>query len=240
MDDLVPSSQFPPPSPSSTFKPLPSDPHSLVGSNSRTFPLAVQHFRSLLLRAATQHEERRQMGANAHFVASKRSWFGAMEMLVDGYREVVDKAQRTTVDSTFSRTSTIDVDIPSAAATRDVIAVPSKRRRLARIRQMRQSSQHLLTFSSDKSTQAICSTSNSCPHLTCMRSWLINWLNHSSSPRDFGPPPFRLPFAQVDINLGSAHSPASSSWVCSEHLRPSLSTLRLSCPKLFRLSHFCL
>lgn len=156
MDDLLPT---PPshPSSSTTFKPLPPDPHSLVGSNSPTFPLAVKVFRSLLLRAATQHEERRQMGANAHFVASKRSWFGAMEMLVDGYREVVDKAERLTTDLTLSRSSTIEVDIVSSEPTQDLIAAPSRRRRLPRLRRLRRSSGGLITFSNDKRTQAMCS-----------------------------------------------------------------------------------
>ncbi|GAA6016803.1 hypothetical protein JCM11491_001812 [Sporobolomyces phaffii] len=155
MDDLL---SGPTPTPSNGFKPLPADPHSLVGANSPTFPLAVEMYRSLLVRSATQHEERRRMGAAAHLVASKRSWFGAMEMLVDGYREVINRAEHGVIP-TLSRIPTMELDIVTqgaATVTSEGIATSTKRRRLPKMRRIRRSPKALVTFSNDKSTQALC------------------------------------------------------------------------------------
>ena len=157
MDDLL---STPPPSspPGTAFKPLPTNPHSLVGSSSPTFPLAVKMYHELLTRAATRHEERRQMGNNAHLVASKRSWFSAMEMLINGYREVVAKAESDT--TSLSRTSTVEFDIVTEDAKEDkieeIVKLPQRRRKLAKMKRLRQSSRALLTFSDDKETQALC------------------------------------------------------------------------------------
>ncbi|GAA5905966.1 glycosyltransferase family 4 protein [Sporobolomyces salmoneus] len=152
MDDLL---STPPPTPSSSigFKPLPPNPHTLVGSSSPTFPRAVEVYRSLLVRAATQHEERRRMGLAAHKIASKRSWFGAMEMLVDGYREVITKAESKS-DLSLSRTSTIEFDIVTGNSSTEEVEEPATMPR--RRRRLRQSSQALITFSKDESTQALC------------------------------------------------------------------------------------
>ncbi|GAA5979165.1 hypothetical protein JCM5350_007088 [Sporobolomyces pararoseus] len=157
MDDLL-STPPPSPPPGTAFKPLPTNPHSLVGSSSPTFPLAVKMYHDLLTRAATQHEERRQMGNNAHLVASKRSWFSAMEMLINGYREVVARAESDT--TSLSRTSTREFDIVTEDAKEDkieeIVKIPQRRRKLAKMKRLRQSPRALLTFSDDKETQALC------------------------------------------------------------------------------------
>lgn len=133
-----------------TFKPLPSDPHSLVGSSAPTFPRAVEMYRALLVRAATRHDERRQMGSAAHAVASKRSWFGAMEMLVDGYREVIARAGTGTGTGRV-RAPRLEIVTGDATTERvsDMVPAATKRRRLQR------SSRALVTLSKKKSTQAI-------------------------------------------------------------------------------------
>ncbi|KAM0786340.1 hypothetical protein ACM66B_001812 [Microbotryomycetes sp. NB124-2] len=135
MDDLVPEnaatnkSNSPPPS-YSTFKPLPSNPHSLVGSDAPTFSLAVSMYRSLLVELASDHDLRRKMGTKAALEASTKSWHGAMEMLVDGYRDVVTRHEQGVLSSSknkrhqavdekqlkdlkleLSRQSTLEVDV---------------------------------------------------------------------------------------------------------------------------------
>ena len=131
-----------------TFTPLPSDPHSLVGSSAPTFPRAVEMYRALLVRAATRHDERRQMGSAAHAVASKRSWFGAMEMLVDGYREVIARAGTGTGSVRAPRLEIVTGDSTTERES-DMVPAATKRRRLQR------SSRALVTLSREKSTQAI-------------------------------------------------------------------------------------
>ncbi|GAA5888093.1 hypothetical protein JCM16303_001502 [Sporobolomyces ruberrimus] len=152
MDDLLPNGPKMPTNPAA-FKPLPTDPHSLVGSSSPTFPVAVELYRFLLVRSATLHDERRQMGSAAHLVASKRSWFGAMEMLVDGYREVIGKAERRS----FSETPTIKFDVVTQDATTEKAEqVGPQTRRRKKLSKLRRSSRSFVTFSDDKVTQAMC------------------------------------------------------------------------------------
>lgn len=105
MDDLIPSTSAAaiksPTTPESfepDFKPLPSNPHSLVGPSSPTFPLAVSIYRSLLIEMATNAELRARMGQVAAEGARDRSWHGAMELLVDGYRQVL-RPERTPPNS---------------------------------------------------------------------------------------------------------------------------------------------
>ncbi|GAA5858907.1 hypothetical protein JCM1840_006612 [Sporobolomyces johnsonii] len=152
LDDLVsPSSTSSAPQPpayspsvgsSSTSRPLPSDPHSLLGSDTPTFPLAVTLYRALLVSATTNHSLRREMGSAAHLAASKRSWFGAMELLVDGYRELVAPPPPEEENLELSRTPTIEFDIvcddprATTATTDDEAestATVSKRRRLVKL-----------------------------------------------------------------------------------------------------------
>jgi hypothetical protein len=118
MNDLLPakslSTYSPPPCPSSfTDDSIPNDPHSLMNLKSPTFPLAVSLYRSLIVEAATNSLLRRDMAVAAHETSRKRSWFGAMEKLVDGFRDVVaareEKARRASLE--LSRTSTIDLDV---------------------------------------------------------------------------------------------------------------------------------
>lgn len=87
------------------------------------------------------------MGATAHEVASKRSWFGAMEQLVDGYRDLTAAkearlAQRERDDLTLSRTSTIEFDVVCDDGSEKVdgnvaqstgASTPQRRRRLLRL-----------------------------------------------------------------------------------------------------------
>ncbi|GAA5923771.1 hypothetical protein JCM1841_002039 [Sporobolomyces salmonicolor] len=136
------------PSPSSsttcTSRPLPSDPHALLGPDTPTFPRAVGLYRALLVSATTNPPLRREMGSAAHLAASRRSWFGAMETLVDGYRELVAETLE------LSRTSTIEFDIvcdapapasasASASATGDPVEestaprVPPRQRLVSRL-----------------------------------------------------------------------------------------------------------
>ncbi|GJN90367.1 hypothetical protein Rhopal_003378-T1 [Rhodotorula paludigena] len=104
---------------SSTPRPvIPSDPHALLDPTSPTYPLAVSLYRDLLVSIALNHEHRRAMGSAAHLAASKRSWWGAMEQLCDGYRELAAlkaerRAQRARKSDglTLSRTSTIEFDV---------------------------------------------------------------------------------------------------------------------------------
>ncbi|KAK4051979.1 hypothetical protein OIO90_004509 [Microbotryomycetes sp. JL221] len=125
MDDLVPttsaathsSSETTPPE-YSTLKPLPANPHALVGQNAPTFPVAVSMYRSLLIELASDHDRRKRMGHAAAVEASSKSWHGAMEMLVDGYRNVVARHEKrlSCVDENkkpleLSRQSTVEVDI---------------------------------------------------------------------------------------------------------------------------------
>ncbi|KAK4050274.1 hypothetical protein OIV83_003595 [Microbotryomycetes sp. JL201] len=129
MDDLVPenagttaaTANSPPLY--STFKPLPTNPHSLVGSDAPTFSLAVSMYRALLVELASNHDRRRAMGVQAALEAGTKSWHGAMEMLVDGYRNVVTRHESrssykptrslTKQDSklALSRQSTLEVDV---------------------------------------------------------------------------------------------------------------------------------
>ncbi|ORY63655.1 hypothetical protein BCR35DRAFT_283223 [Leucosporidium creatinivorum] len=128
--------------PLAAFKPLPENPHALVGTDSPTFPLAVSLYRSLLVELATDHTRRREMGRAAAADAATKSWHGAMEMLVDGYREIARpvKQEKKEKDSlSLSRTSTIEVDIVCDAAEKDSAevvegsATGSRRRKLLRL-----------------------------------------------------------------------------------------------------------
>lgn len=61
------------------------------------------------------------MGTAAAESACKRSWFGAMEMLVDGYREICIPAppSPSLTGLTLSRTSTMEVDVITHLAETD-------------------------------------------------------------------------------------------------------------------------
>lgn len=122
---------------------IPADAHALLDQHSSTFPLAVDMYRGLLSDMAVRHEHRRAMASAAYLVASKRSWFGAMEQLVDGYRELSElrqarKQQGVEQDPlTLSRVPTVELDVvcdsaaPGEAATS---ATPTpERRRLLRL-----------------------------------------------------------------------------------------------------------
>ncbi|KAI5475333.1 glycosyltransferase family 4 protein [Pseudohyphozyma bogoriensis] len=115
LDDLLPTTSAstissPPPAPVEGFKPLPENPHLLVGHDAPTFSLAVSMYRDLLLDLVVNEDRRLAMGRDAATEAAKRSWHGAMEMLVDGYREIAPPVQTKTALS-LSRTSTIEVDV---------------------------------------------------------------------------------------------------------------------------------
>lgn len=79
--------------------------------DSPTFPLAVSLYRSLLVEAATNSDLRREMASAAYETATKRSWFGAMEKLVDGFREVAVAREARAAPLDPSRTSTIELDV---------------------------------------------------------------------------------------------------------------------------------
>ncbi|KDE06205.1 hypothetical protein MVLG_03485 [Microbotryum lychnidis-dioicae p1A1 Lamole] len=119
LDELLPTSQRPAPlKDPNEIKPLPANPHRIVGSSSGTFPLAVSMYREMLVELASDHARRRTMGQAAHSDASTRSWHAAMEMLVDGYRELARSAagEPKQIDDDksalgLSRTSTLDLDI---------------------------------------------------------------------------------------------------------------------------------
>ncbi|GAA5866326.1 hypothetical protein JCM8547_000740 [Rhodosporidiobolus lusitaniae] len=120
LNDLLPANSFanssPPPYTSSSPSTLtiPTDPHALFARNSPTFPLAVSRYRSLLVEALTNHSLRREMGQAAHDAAIKRSWFAAMEKLVDGFRELAakkDEKEREKEKLKLSRASTIELDV---------------------------------------------------------------------------------------------------------------------------------
>ncbi|GAA5832402.1 hypothetical protein JCM11251_006441 [Rhodosporidiobolus azoricus] len=127
---------------------IPADPHSLFALNSPSFDSAVTLYRNLLVEAVTNHELRRQMGSAAHLVASKRSWWGAMEMLVDGFRELsAARTAKVTVPRgtslTLSRSSSTKLDIvcgqleeveaEKVEGTSTAAATSPKRRRLLRL-----------------------------------------------------------------------------------------------------------
>lgn len=103
-----------------SFRPLPANPHALVDISSPTFPLACSLYRSLLVDLATNHDRRRAMGQAAAIDASSRSWHGAMEMLVDGYREIALPPPPPSL--ALSRTPTIEFDIVSHLAESDTYA----------------------------------------------------------------------------------------------------------------------
>jgi hypothetical protein len=84
------------------------------------------------------------MGRAAAVDAATKSWHGAMEMLVDGYRELArprkeDVEKKEKDGLSLSRTSTIEVDIVCDAAEKDsevVVegsATGSRRRKLLRL-----------------------------------------------------------------------------------------------------------
>ncbi|BGP01503.1 Glycosyl transferase group 1 [Rhodotorula toruloides ATCC 204091] len=143
----APSSGSQPPAYSATPSAIPSDPHALLDLSSPTFPAAVALYRSLIASLATDPEQRRTMAATAHDVASKRSWFGAMEQLVDGYRDLTAArdarlAQREKDELSLSRTSTIEFDVVCDAGAEKVdgetaqstgASTPQRRRRLLRL-----------------------------------------------------------------------------------------------------------
>ena len=148
LDDLLPTtsaatlkehtpSSLPPYTPSSDFRPLPENPHALVDVSSSTFPLAVSLYRSLIVDLATNHSRRQAMGAAAAVDAARRSWHGAMEMLVDGFREIAKPLP--TPSLTLSRTSTIEVDVVEHSADSDTYAestaadASAKRRGVGRV-----------------------------------------------------------------------------------------------------------
>lgn len=155
MDDLLPTtsatSLSPPATPSSppsytptaAFKPLPTNPHSLVGADSPTFPLAVSMYRALLVSLASDHSRRKEMGRAAAREAATKSWHGAMEILVEGYKEIARPLEQEEKDGlSLSRTSTIEVDIVCDSAERDLAsastevegtATGSRRRKLLRL-----------------------------------------------------------------------------------------------------------
>ncbi|BGP41554.1 hypothetical protein JCM10450v2_005600 [Rhodotorula kratochvilovae] len=115
LNDLI-SPSIPPTPPSYTraMSSIPSNPHALLSPSSPTFPAAVALYRSLLVSISTSHSHRRAMGAAAHEVASKRSWWRAMEDLCDGFRELVTlKAQRKAEKGRvqLERTSTIELAV---------------------------------------------------------------------------------------------------------------------------------
>ena len=136
LDDLVPTtsaaalaeksaaaSSLPPYTPTSAstdFRLLPENPHALVDISTPTFPLAVSMYRALIVDLATNHSRRQAMGAAAAVDASRRSWHGAMEMLVDGFREIAKPLP--TQSLTLSRTSTIEVDVVEHCADSDTYA----------------------------------------------------------------------------------------------------------------------
>ncbi|GAA5932953.1 hypothetical protein JCM3775_005274 [Rhodotorula graminis] len=102
----------PPYSPSARASSIPSDPHALLSSTSPSYPRAVSLYRALLVSITTDHEHRRTMGSMAHLVASKRSWWRAMEDLCDGFRELAAlKANRIEQEVDLERTSTIEHDV---------------------------------------------------------------------------------------------------------------------------------
>lgn len=110
LDDLLPSGSKEKFSSPITFKPLPENPHLLLDTAAATFHVAVSMYRSLLVELATNHALREQMGQAAAIDAATRSWHGAMEMIVDGYREIALPQQS---NLTLSRTSTLEVDVVS-------------------------------------------------------------------------------------------------------------------------------
>ncbi|GAA5991230.1 hypothetical protein JCM10908_006596 [Rhodotorula pacifica] len=122
---------------------IPDDVHALLDLNSPTFPVAVDMYRSLLSEMAVNHEHRREMTASAYLVASKRSWFGAMEQLVDGYRELTDRrlareAELAMGISPLSRTPTLELDVVCDAPEVEIDAASSgattpRRTRLLRL-----------------------------------------------------------------------------------------------------------
>lgn len=81
-------------------------------------------YRAMLVDLSTNHSRRRAMGEAAARDAATRSWHGAMEMLVDGYREislpVPPPAPATPLS--LSRTSTIELDIVCDSANADSYA----------------------------------------------------------------------------------------------------------------------
>lgn len=126
---------------------IPADVHALLDLNASSFPVAVDMYRELLKYMAIDHEHRRNMTSAAYQVASKRSWYGAMEQLVDGYRELSAlrtkrHAEAATQDSpTLSRVPTVELDVicdAPASGAEEVAAASSatttpKRRRLLRL-----------------------------------------------------------------------------------------------------------
>ncbi|KAL8279033.1 hypothetical protein RQP46_008491 [Phenoliferia psychrophenolica] len=133
LDDLLPTtsaaslkeksaaaSTLPPYTPSTDFRPLPENPHALVDISSPTFPLAVSLYRALIVDLATNHSRRQAFGEAAALDAARRSWHGAMEMLVDGFREIAKPLP--TPSLTLSRTSTIEVDVVEHSADSDTYA----------------------------------------------------------------------------------------------------------------------
>lgn len=115
LDDLLPVNSIVgshvPTTSSSGFKPLPENPHTLLETSSATFPIAVSMYRSLLVDLATNHEKRAAFGKAAALDAATKSWHGAMEMLVDGYREIALPSPNPLL--ALSRTPTLEIDVIS-------------------------------------------------------------------------------------------------------------------------------
>lgn len=118
LDDLLPETAAakaifdasPPLSATGTpmFRPLPENPHALVDAASPTFELAVSMYRAQLVELSMNHDRRNKMGQAAALDASSRSWHGAMEMLVDGYREISLPLPSPRPSLSLSRTPTLD------------------------------------------------------------------------------------------------------------------------------------
>ncbi|GEM08636.1 glycosyl transferase group 1 [Rhodotorula toruloides] len=143
----ITSAEKPPAYSAAPSSAIPSDPHALLDLSSPTFPVAVSLYRSLIASLAIDPDLRRTMGATAHEVASKRSWHGAMEQLVDGYRDLTAAkearlARKTEDERTLSRTSTIEFDVVCDAGVEKVDGedvqstganTPQRRHRLPRL-----------------------------------------------------------------------------------------------------------
>ncbi|GAA5902159.1 hypothetical protein JCM8208_002492 [Rhodotorula glutinis] len=116
LNDLCPSTATSAPPPyalaAARTSSIPADPHALLSTTSPSYPHAVSLYRTLLVSITTDHARRRTMGSAAHLVASKRSWWRAMEDLCDGFRELAAlKAGRLEAQADLERTSTIEVDV---------------------------------------------------------------------------------------------------------------------------------
>ncbi|KAK9897518.1 glycosyltransferase family 4 protein [Cystobasidium minutum MCA 4210] len=95
---------------------IPSNVQDLFDTKTESFRIAVDGFTQLLLALVLKPDLRRNMSEAALAYASTRTWDGAMECLMEGYREAASITRRKRTEKLFSTLSRT----PSTASLLDV------------------------------------------------------------------------------------------------------------------------